>query len=270
MFLIKEFILFLLHIFKSRKLIYNLIVYDFKKNYLGSYLGLAWAFIQPLSFVLIIWVVFGLGFRAQPTTSGAPFVIWLLAGMVPWFFFSGAISSGSTAITGNAYLIRKIFFRISILPLVKIGSSFLIHLGLLIFLVVALLLNGFWPTIYWLQLPFYGALTIFFVIGLSWFTGSVHVFVKDVSSIIGILIQMGFWLTPIFWSLDLVPVKFHYLIKLNPAYFIVDGYRDSLISQIWFWEKPTWTIYYLAISSITLIFGALVFQRLRPHFADVL
>ncbi|MGB1187820.1 MAG: ABC transporter permease [Cycloclasticus pugetii] len=247
-----------------------LIKNDFKKQYLGSYLGLAWAYIQPLIFMLVIWTVFEFGFRTGPTATGVPFFLWLLAGLVPWFFFFDAIRTGTDAVTSNAFLVKKVAFRVSILPLVNIGSSFLIHLGLVLFLVIALLLHGFWPTLYWLQLPFYMALTILFAMGLSWLTSATRVFVKDVGSVIGVLLQMGFWLTPIFWSLDLVPEKYHYLIKLNPAYYIVDGYRDSFISQVWFWEKPTWSLYYLAITGFMLILGALVFKRLRPHFGDVL
>lgn len=267
---IKELARFAKHIVQSRTLMFALIKNDFKKQYLGSYLGLAWAFIQPLMFMLVIWTVFELGFRIGPTSTGVPFALWLLAGMVPWFFFSDAVRSGADAVTGNAFLVKKVAFRISILPLVNIGSSFLIHLGLVLFLIIALLLNGFWPTLYWLQLPFYIALTILFAMGLSWFTSAIRVFVKDISSVIGVFLQMGFWLTPIFWSLDLVPEKYHYLIKLNPAYYIVDGYRDTFISQVWFWEKPIWSFYYLAMSGVFLILGALVFKRLRPHFADVL
>lgn len=247
-----------------------LIKNDFKKQYLGSYLGLAWAYIQPLMFMLVIWTVFELGFRTGPTATGVPFFLWLLAGMVPWFFFFDAIRTGTDAVTSNAFLVKKVAFRVSILPLVNIGSSFLIHLGLVLFLVIALLLHGFLPTLHWLQLPFYMALTILFAMGFSWLTSAIRVFVKDVGSVVAVLLQMGFWLTPIFWSLDLVPQKYHYLIQLNPAYYIVDGYRSSLISQVWFWEKPTWSLYYLAITGFMLISGALVFKRLRPHFGDVL
>jgi len=267
---LKELGRFIKHLQQNRMLLVVLIKNDFKKQYLGSYLGLAWAYIQPLTFMLVIWTVFELGFRTGPTATGVPFFLWLLAGMVPWFFFFDAIRTGTDAVTSNAFLVKKVAFRVSILPLVNIGSSFLIHLGLVLFLVIALLFYGFWPTLHWLQLPFYMALTILFTMGLSWFTSAIRVFVKDVGSVIAVLLQMGFWLTPIFWSLDLVPQKYHYLIQLNPAYYIVDGYRSSLISQVWFWEKPTWSLYYLAITGFMLILGALVFKRLRPHFGDVL
>ena len=267
---IKELCRFIKHLYQSKTLMFALIKNNFKKQYLGSYLGLAWAFIQPLMFMLVIWMVFELGFRIGPTSTGVPFFLWLLAGMVPWLFFADAIRSGADAVTSNAFLVKKVAFRVSILPLVNIGSSYLIHLGLVLFLVIALLIHGFWPSIHWFQLPYYMLLTILFTVGLSWLTGAIRVFVKDIGSVIAVFLQMGFWLTPVFWSLDLVPPKYHYLIQLNPAYYIVDGYRDTFISRVWFWEKPTWTLYYLGATLLLLIIGALVFKRLRPHFADVL
>lgn len=267
---LKEIYRFIRHLFQSRILIFALIKNDFKKQYLGSYLGLAWAFIQPMMFMLVIWGVFELGFRAGNTASGVPFVVWLLAGMVPWLFFSDAIRTGADAVTSNAFLVKKVAFRVGILPLVNIGSSILIHLGLVFFLLVVLLSHGFMPSVYWLQLPFYMLLTVLFTVGLSWTTSAIRVFIKDVASIIAVFLQMGFWLTPIFWSPDLVPQKYQYLIKLNPAYYIVTGYRDSFVSQVWFWEKPMWSAYYLTITILALLLGALIFKRLRPHFGDVL
>lgn len=268
--LAKEILSFLVHIWSSRNLLLSLIIYNFKKQYLGSYFGLAWAYIQPLMFIFVIWTVFEFGFRASPVETGVPFALWLLVGIVPWFFFSNAISLGADAICGHAYLVKKVAFRVSILPLVNIGSAFLINLGLIMILIIVLLLNGFWPTFYWIQLLFYNALIILFAIGLSWLSSSIRVFVKDVTSFIVVFLQMCFWLTPIFWSINLVPEKYHYLIRLNPIYYIIDGYRDTFINQIWFWEKPNWFFYYSAIVIFFLIIGALVFKRLRPHFADIL
>ena len=268
--LVKEFTQFILYLFRSKALLFVLIKNNFKKQYLGSYLGLASAYIQPFMFMLVIWTVFEFGFRTGPTATQVPFALWLLAGMVPWFFISDTISSGVDAVVGNAFLVRKVAFRVSILPLVSIGTSFLVHQGLVLFLIIALLLNGYWPTMYWLQLPFFMILAIMLSIGLTWLTSAIRVFVNDVTSVIGVLMQIGFWATPIFWPIDLVHEKYHYLIKLNPAYYIIDGYRDSFIGNTWFWEKPSWTIYYLGGTSLLLIIGALAFKRLRPHFADVL
>ena len=100
---LKEFYRFLKHIYSSRELLLSLIKNDFRKQYLGSYLGLVWAFIQPLTFVVVIWFVFEIGFRSGPTTNGTPFFLYLITGMIPWFFISNAFISGTGAIVNNSF-----------------------------------------------------------------------------------------------------------------------------------------------------------------------
>ncbi len=267
---IKEFFRFLKHIYSSRELLLTLIKNDFRKQYLGSYLGLIWAFIQPLTFIVVIWFVFEIGFRAGPTTDGTPFFLYLTTGMIPWFFISSAFTSGTNSIVANSFLVKKVSFRVSILPLVQIGSALIIHLALVGFLIGAFLLYGYMPTIYWLQLPFYMLCSIVLLLGLSWLTSAIRVFVKDVGNFIGVLMQIGFWATPIFWSIDMIPASYQWILKLNPAFYIVDGYRNTFIYETWFWENQNLTLYYFGLTIFCLAFGAIVFKRLRPHFGDVL
>ena len=267
---LKEFFRFIKHIKESKKLLFTLAYSDFKEQYLGSYLGIFWAVLRPSLFVLVIWFVFGMGFKSKPTDDGVPFVLWLLCGMIPWFFFADTVSKSMNAITSNAYLVKKVAFRSSILPLVKIISSLGVHFVLIGLLILIFILNGYYPTIYWLQLPYYIFCTIILVLSLGWLTSSLKVFIKDIGEIIGVVIQFGFWLTPIFWSLDKIPEQYHYIIKLNPMYYIIDGYRNTFIDQVWFWETYKVTPYFLITTGILFVVGAVVFKRLRPHFGDVL
>lgn len=267
---IKEFLRFLKHIDQSKQLLTVLIKNDFKKQYLGSYFGLLWAFIQPLTFMLVIWVVFEIGFRAMPVVGDIPFFLWLMCGMIPWFFISDAITSGTNSIVSNDFLVKKVAFRVSILPLVQIGSAFIIHFFLIVLLILMFIIYGFTPSIYWLQLPYFIFCSFILILGISWLTSALRVFIKDVGNIIAVLIQIGFWATPIFWSIDLVPKEYQYIIKLNPIFYIVDGYRDSFIYHTWFWESYKVTPYFIITTSILFITGAIVFKRLRPHFGDVL
>lgn len=267
---IKELFRFLKHIKESRKLLFVLAYNDFKQQYLGSYLGIVWAVLRPALFIAVIWFVFTHGFKSRPTDDDTPFALWLLSGMIPWFFFAESVQKGMSAIVSSAYLVKKVAFRVSILPLVKVLSSLGIHLVLVTLLVLAFLLHGFFPTVYWLQLPYYILCTVVLALGLGWLTSSIRVFVKDVGEIIGVVIQFGFWLTPIFWSFKIIPEQYHYLIKLNPMVYVVEGFRDTFIYQVWFWEKPADTLQFLAMTGFFLVVGAIVFKRLRPHFGDVL
>ncbi len=267
---IKDFFNFINHIKRNRRLLYTLAYNDFKAQYLGSYLGMVWAIIQPILFIFIIWFVFELGFKARPTEDGTPFALWLICGMIPWFFFAEAVNKSMNAIVGQAFLVKKVAFRVSILPLVTILSSLGVHLVLIGILIIVFLLYGYYPTIYWLQLPYYIFCTIILVLGIGWLTSALRVFVKDVGEIISVIIQFGFWLTPIFWSLDMIPEKYQYIVKLNPMYYIVDGYRLTFIDQKWFWQAYNATPYFLITTTILFIIGAIVFKKLRPHFGDVL
>lgn len=267
---IKEFLAFLGHVYSSRNLLLTLIKNNFRKQYLGSYLGLLWAFIQPLAFMLVIWFVFEMGFRVGPTTNGTPFFLWLMCGMIPWFFIANGMTSGTGSIVNNVFMVKKVAFRVSILPLVEIGSALLIHLVLLVFLVLALLRYGFSPSLYWLQLPFYVVCSIALLLGLTWLTSAIRVFIKDIGNFVSVLMQIGFWATPIFWSLDILPEKWQAIIQFNPAYYIVNGYRDTFVTGVWFWERLELSVYYFSLTLVCMTVGALVFKRLRPHFGDVL
>ncbi|MDD2888660.1 MAG: ABC transporter permease [Aliarcobacter sp.] len=260
---------FLKDIFSNRKLLLSLVKNDFKQKYLASYLGIAWAFLQPTFTILIFWFVFQVGFKSQPIDN-FPFILWLIAGMIPWFFFADALSNGTNSIIENSYLVKKVVFRVSILPIVKISSALYIHLFFIAFMLGMFLFYGYSFEIYWLQIVYYMFATIILVLGLSWITSSLVVFLRDIGQFVSMCIQFGFWLTPVFWSIKMVPEKYIWVIELNPLVYIINGYRDSLIYHKWFWENINMTVYFWFITAVIFILSSLVFRKLRPHFADVL
>lgn len=265
-----DFLTFLKHILTNNKLIVTLIKNDFKKQYFGSYLGLFWAYAQPVTFIAVIWFVFEVGFRSAPSSGDVPFFLWLICGMIPWFFFANGLSLGANSIVLNSYLVKKVNFRVSILPLVQIGSALVIHTTLVILLIIAFLLYGYTPSLYWLQIIYYIGCLVFLLLGLSWLTSSIRVFIKDIGNFISVVTQIGFWATPIFWSVELIPQQYIWIIKLNPMFYITEGFRDTFINKIWFWEKSFDSFLFLIFTTFVFLLGALVFKRLRPHFGDVL
>ena len=260
---------FLRDIYKSKRLLIDLAKNDFKSRYMGNYLGVLWAFVQPLTMIAIFWFVFQVGFKSMPVDN-FPFILWLMAGMVPWFFFAESLQSATQSILSNSFLVKKVVFRVSLLPIIQIISALTIHLFFIVFTLGMFLYYGFTPTLYWLQIPYYLLCTIVLVLGISWITSSVIVFFRDLGQIIAMVIQFGFWLTPIFWPMKILPEKYHGIMQYNPAYYLVEGYRDSLIYNVWFWEKPGLTLQYWVITVLFFLLGAVVFRKLRPHFADVL
>lgn len=263
------FFQFLKDLYLNRAMILQLTVRDFKTRYLGSYLGLLWAFIQPSVTILIFWFVFEVGFKSAPVGE-LPFILWLITGIIPWFFIADTLSSATNSIVENSFLVKKVVFRVSMLPIVKLLSALVIHLFFVVVIFLFFMTYGVWPTLYSLQVIYYGFAMVVLLLGLSWMTSALIIFLKDVGQIVAMCLQFGFWLTPIFWSLQMIPEKYQIFLKLNPVYYIIQGYRDSFIHNIWFWEHPAYTVYYWLFTGITFVLGAVVFTRLRPHFADVL
>jgi lipopolysaccharide transport system permease protein/teichoic acid transport system permease protein len=260
---------FLKSILQNRILLWSLTKNDFKQRYLGNILGITWAFIQPTVTILIFWFVFQVGFKAQPVDD-FPFILWLIAGMFPWFFFSEGLSNGTNSILANSFLVKKVVFRVSLLPIVSLMSALVIHTFFIFFMFAMFVYYGYSPELYWLQIPYYLFATSVLLLGLSWLTSSVVVFFKDMGQFVAMIIQFGFWLTPIFWSMKMVPEKYIWLIKLNPVVYIIEGYRNSMIYHKWFWSDINVTLYFWLFTAGIFILGGLTFKKLRPHFADVL
>jgi len=256
--------------YTNRYLLYNLAKSDFRQKYLGSYLGIMWAFVSPLITVLIFIFVFQVGFKVPPI-SKVPFAVWLCTGIIPWFYFSEALAEASLSIRNYSFLVKKVVFRVSLLPLVKIFSAFIIHVFLLGIL-LALLLFGYamYPSLYWIQYFYYLLCLITLLISLSWITASLSVFTKDVSNMITVLLQFGFWMTPIFWRIEQIPEKYWIILQANPIYYIIQGFRDTFLYSTWFWDRPIYSMYFWTFVAVLLCLGRVVFKKTRPHFADVL
>lgn len=259
---------FLYDIWKSKRLLFDLAKNDFKMKYLGNTLGILWAFLQPTALILLFWFVFEIGFKSKPMQD-VPFILWLLSGLIPWFFFAESWQNATMSILDNTFLVKKVVFRVALLPIVKLMSAFVIHLFFLVFTIAIFAYYDFLPSLYWLQIFYYLFATIVLVLGLSWITASVVIFFRDLGQIVGMLLQFGFWFTPVIWSISIMPEEYIDLIQLNPVYYLVQGYRESLIEQKLFWENDL-TLYFWFVTLLILTIGIFTFKRLKPHFADVL
>jgi ABC-type polysaccharide/polyol phosphate export permease len=262
-------ITYLKSLFSHKLLVWQLSKKDIKSKYLGSYLGILWAFVQPSIIIMIYWFIFQVGFKSVPVEN-IPFILWFMAGIIPWFYFSDSISTTTYAILENVYLVKKIVFPIQLLSTIKIISSLFIHVFFLIILLSVYFSYGFSFSWYNLQVIYYSICISTLLLGLSWITSSLMVFLKDVGQIVNMLLQFFFWLTPILWDIKILPHRYEVFFKLNPLFYIIEGYRDSLFLHIGFWNHYLLTAYFWIFTLIVLFIGNLMFKKLRPHFADVL
>lgn len=261
-------------LWQSRKLIWKLAKNDFKKRYAGSYLGIVWAMAQPVVTVLMYWIVFDKVFdtRSQLVASGieVPYVLYLTAGLVPWFYFSEAITQGTMALVEYNYLVKKVVFNISILPIIKVIAATFIHIFFVVVLLLVSIGYGYYPNIYTLQLIYYSFCMFLLVLGMSYLTCALVVFIRDLQQIINIALQIGMWATPILWSIEMLTDNMKTLFKLNPLVYIVNGYRSAIYEKVWFWEHFYSSTYFWIFTISLFCIGTLIFRKMRVHFADVL
>ena len=256
-------------VIKNKKLLFSLATNDFKVKYAGSYFGIIWAFVQPICTIMVFWFVFQMGLKSSPV-SEVPFALWLSTGLIPWFFFSDAWNSATNAFIEYSYLVKKVVFKIDILPLVKIVSAVFVHLFFVVFLLFLFALNGFMPQLRMLGIFYYMFAMICLVISLSFITSSVVIFFKDLSQVMNIILQFGMWLTPIMWSLEILPDRLIKVFKLNPMFYIVNGYRTCMIGGENILPSIGQTVYFWLFTIFVFFIGISLFRRLKVHFADVL
>ncbi len=259
-----------LDIYRSRDMFWDLAVNDFQARFVGSIFGVIWAFVNPVITLLLYWFVFQVGFRSG-NMAGYPFILFLMSGLIPWFYMQEALNGGTSSLIEYSYLVKKMVFNVGILPVLKVASALFVHVFFLAFLLIIACFYGIGVDLYTLQLFYYIFCSAFLILGISYFSAASAAFFKDMTQIINIALVIGTWLTPIMWNAEttLSPL-IHNFFRLNPFYYVIEGFRDAILYKIWFWEKPIWTVYFWLVAITVYIGGVKFFNRLKVHFSDVL
>ncbi len=253
---------------RHRSMIWAMAIHQVKSRYVGSAGGLLWAVVAPLVTVLTYWFVFSVGLRVQ-SVGNLPFALVLFCGLVPWTLLSESLAAGMNSVAANAHLVTKTRFPSEILPVVAVVAGLITHAIMIVVLVVCLLVAGIYPTASVLLTPYYTLGLVVLSLGLGWLTGALFVFWRDIGQFVNVIIQLWFWLNPIVWDMSIVPEEYRSLLKCNPAYYVVEGYKSAFLPQV---PSPTAgdALYFWAFALGTFALGGLVFRRLKPEFAEVL
>ncbi len=254
-----------------RPQIFQLATADIVKTYRGSALGWMWAVIKPAVTIFVYWFAFSVGLRHASEVAGFPFFLWLISGIIPWFYISEMLTQGAKTFKRYDYLVTKIKFPVSTITTFVSLSKFYVHLALLT--VVTLIFMGFghMPDIYFLQLPFYaGMLFIFFTLW-ALFAAPLSAVSKDFANVITSFVTAIFWLSGIMWDVNRIDAGWLKTVLLfNPVTFIATGYRNVFIYKQWFWQD-TASLSAFAIMLVGMFLLAIyTFDKLRRDIADVL
>ena len=258
---------FLRQIYLNRFVIAELTKRDFKTKYINNILGLSWAVLEPLAMMIVLWFIFT--FVRTGRNTEVPFALFLLTGLICYDLFNKSLNAGTRSIPNYGFLINKVNFRAAIIPLVKITSEVILHFIILIIVGSIIFASGIAITVYWFQVLYYMFAMVVLLTGVTWLTSSLSLFFPDIRYIITITMRVLFFFTPIFWETKSIPDKFLVYFQLNPLYYLVNGYRDSLLYQVPFWDHKLGTLYYWLVTMLFFIIGVFVFKRLRPYFAEM-
>lgn len=254
---------------RHRELLMELARNDFRARHKGSLLGTLWAFAQPVLTIVLYLFIYQVGLR-RADTDGVPFVLWLIVGITPWFFFTDALSAMTTSLVEYKFLVKKVVFEVTIIPAIKLLSSIFVAAVVWVIVLIILAVAGYPPSLAWLQLPYYFLAVTALAAGLGLLTSAITPFFRDLSQIVAVAVQFGVWLTPVLWPLSNAPARLRPILELNPVHYVIQGMRDALLLGRPFWHHPLLTAYFWIFVLAANVIGLRVFGRLRPHLADVL
>lgn len=254
----------LMELYAYREMLYNLVKKNLRVRYKGSLLGFLWTFINPLLQLLVYSAVFSIILRVQIEN----YAIYLFVALIPWLFFSTAILDSTSCIIANKDLIKKIYFPRLIIPLSVATTAFMNMLFSMVIVLLALLFSGVGISIYLIFLPIIMLFQFVMVIGACFLFASFNVFFRDLEHILGIVLMSWFYLTPIVYTMEMIPERYLRIYHLNPMTSVVSAYRDILYYK----QMPHLDSLFLifGFSLVALVVGCAVFQKLQRSFAEEL
>ncbi len=251
-------------LYEYRELLKTSIKKDIRGRYKNSILGVFWSFLNPLLQLAVYAIVFPLIMKSDIPN----YTVFVCCGLIPWTFFSTAISRTSFVMVENGNIIKKVYFPREILP-ISIVTSELVNFFISTIIILAFVLAyGMGFTWYIVFYPLILIVQYVLLIGISLLVSSLTVYFRDLQHFIGILLQLLFYATPIVYGMDIIPVSFQWILKLNPMSYIIDGYRS-----IFYYQRMPDLVglgIVFAISIVLCIVGYFIFNKLQKRFAEEL
>lgn len=247
--------------------------YEEKATYQSHYLGLIWQFLNPAIQIGIYYLVFGLGVNQGREVDGVPFIVWMLIGIIAWFFINSSILGASNSIYRQIGMVSKMKFPVSILPMVNIRSNFVSYRAMMVLLIGSMFSFGIYPTIYWLQYFYYFFCMIVFLFAFGVLNSTITILVRDYHIMLQSILRLLFYLSGPIWDFEKMFAGSAHpglvkLLTLNPLYYLIDGFRDTFLSKQWFWEKGSQSVFFWLVTGVILIVGSHIHMKFRTRFVD--
>jgi teichoic acid transport system permease protein len=253
-----------------RKQIGRLALFDLIKKSRGTVLSWLWLFVQPLVFVFVLWFVLEIGLRVGDQMD-PPYYLWLIAGLIPWFFMREMLSTGSDVLHRYSYLVNKVKFPIAGIPTIHGVAALIVHMGLLAVLFLIYLISGAPLDLHLLQLPLIIALMFIFFLAYSLLASLLCALSKDLANFIKAFITPLFWLSGILFDATSISIEWiKTALLFNPITFFVTSFRAAFYDKTWIWDTPEALGAFGIVLLVTLFVMAFLYKRLAEEVVDAI
>lgn len=256
-------------------LVRRLSLYELKSKNKNNYLGMSWEILNPSIQILIYWFVFGsIRQRADVVIAPGmevPFIYWLLGGFILWTFFYQSTIHGSKSIYTRLRMLSKMNFPMSVIPNIALFSQFYIHVIMLLIAIVILNLGGYYVSLYYLQLLYFLFASFCLIFSISLITSTLSTIIRDVHMFLNATLRMLLYLSPVLWQMTILEEPLPTIMKINPLYYLIEGYRAGLFGTKWYfivhWK---YTLYFWGLVTVLFLIGSKLHVKFRRHFIDYL
>jgi len=252
------------NLYNYRELLKTSIKKDIRGKYKNSFLGVLWSFLNPLLQIAVYALVFPLILR----NTQENYVIFLCCGLIPWTFFSTAISRAAFTAIENGNILKKVYFPREILPISVVTSETVNFVISTIIILAFVIFGGLGITKYVIFYPLILLVQYILLLAIAFIVSSITVYFRDLQHLIGVALQLLFYASPIVYASDTIPENFSWILKINPMTYIIDGYRDIFYNQ----QMPEikTIILVLALTIVACVIGYIIFNKLQKGFAEEL
>ena len=255
-----------------RKQIGRLALFDLVKKSRGAVLGWAWFFIKPAMYIFCFWFALEIGLRAGNSDAGAPpYILWLCAGLIPWFFMQDMLGPGLDVLHRYSYLVNKIKFPLSGISTIFSGATLIVELMLMVALFVIYFACGMPLDVYLLQVPILLVLMFLFWHTVSILFSQLSAMSKDVKNLMSAMSTPFFWLSGVLFDVKDIHIGWvQTMLDFNPITFFVTAFRGAFYDKTWFWNDPSACVGFVVVFAITLLAALFVYKKFNEEVCDVL
>lgn len=249
-------------LYQYRELLKTNVQKEIRGKYKGSFLGVLWSFLNPLLMVLVYALVFPYIMR----TNVDNYLVYLITGVIPWNFFTTCITTGCNCVWINGGIIKKVYFPREILPISVVAAGLINFLISCVIILLFVLFGGIGFSVQLLWLPLIAIIQSALSLGLLFILSAINVYVRDIEYLVGFLLNLLFYATPILYTADMFPESIRWVLYLNPMTTIIESYRNIFYYQ----QSPALIplMIVFMVSFIILIIGYLIFKKLERGFAE--